>query len=206
MVSIFPSQRDANLGCAFAYECEIDPIPVEWSAHSNERKIALAHRLLKVGRCVEATCGNILIQQLRKTRLVNGRLAGIDLVHLVPVDIDADYFMSLLRQAHTRHQPHVSSSDDRESHHASVASRFSMYQSRDRLKALIERHNRIVTEFGPRLGDDRATSAGVIHQVILVLDFSGAQHGPDTRSSRAISTIFSASPATEISGSSTPML
>ena len=58
---------------------------------------------LEVGGRMQATPGDILLQQLRKTRLVNRCLASVYLVHLVLIDIDTDYLMSLLHQAHARH-------------------------------------------------------------------------------------------------------
>src|SRR4029077_4181861 len=91
MVGLFLSQGGANLGRTGANVGEIDSIPIKRRAYGNQGEAALTHRFIKVGGCAQAPVDDLSLQELRKSRLVNGRFAGVYLIHLILIKIDANH-------------------------------------------------------------------------------------------------------------------
>src|SRR5262249_49658527 len=108
------AERRTHVVRGLADVAEVDALAVEGGADGDEGHLTRVDRRRQIlGRpqpCLEPL-------------LVNWRLAAVDAVYLLAVDVDADDVVADLGETGARDQADVAGSDDADLHHASSASR-----------------------------------------------------------------------------------
>ena len=109
----------------------VDLLPIEGGADGDQRQLAFVNCRAQVGGGSQRL-SQIASEQVVEAFLVDRRNASRDFGHLVCVFVDARDLMAPVSKTNARNQTNVARPNDRNSHHASAASRFSAYQISER--------------------------------------------------------------------------
>ena len=117
------AERGADVAGGLPHVPEIDALAVERGTDRDESHLAGAHGGGQVAGGAQPRA-DVPTQQRLEAVFVDRRLAAVDAIDLVLIDVDAGDVVPHLRKAGTRHQAHVAGADDGELHQASSASRW----------------------------------------------------------------------------------
>src|SRR5262245_969348 len=100
---------------------DVDALPIEWRADSNERDVAGTDRRAQV-RSRAQPVSDMSLQQFVEAGLEYRALAPLQRLDLLLVRVDADDLVAELRKAGSAHEADIAGPNNADSHQAASAS------------------------------------------------------------------------------------